>query len=230
MEAAAGADLRGNAAVRVLGFGVRNWVACAVAGTTIALATAYGVIRHGDSPRPSASYPAVPAAIDSQGESAGVLRARRPIDRAAEASHAPSIESPQAPSPAAPPAQTARAPGYTSRKSTGPAPRPAASADLDSSSAPSLAAELSSIETARAAVREGRARDAIGVLDEYQARFPRGAFEEEAAVLRIEALALGGETARASRVAHTFLETHPRSPYRSRVQRTLSSLEARESR
>jgi TolA-binding protein len=152
------------------------------------------------------------------------------IDRAAEASPEPSIESAPAASPAAPPAQTSRAQGHPLRRATGPAPKAAASADLDSNAAPSLAAELSAIEKARAAVREGRARDAIGALDEYQARFPSGAFEEEAAVLWIEALTLGGETARASRLAHSFLETHLRSPYRSRVQRTLSSLEARESR
>jgi hypothetical protein len=159
-----------------------------------------------------------------------VLSARRPIDRAPEAPPGPSIESAPAPSAPAPAAQTSRAPAHPWRKSTAPAPRPTASADLDSNDAPSLAAELSAIEKVRAAVREGRARDAIGALDEYQARFPRGAFEEEAAVLWIEALTLGGETAKASRLARSFLETHPRSPYRSRVQRSLSSLEARESR
>jgi outer membrane protein assembly factor BamD (BamD/ComL family) len=127
------------------------------------------------------------------------------------------------------PAQSAAEPRAVSvpsrARSAGP-PAPTPSAHDDSSDTASLSAELSLIETARTALREGRARDALAALDEHRSRFARGAFEEEAAVLRIEALAKAGDSATASRLARSFLDTRPHSPYASRVRRALASVGA----
>jgi hypothetical protein len=117
------------------------------------------------------------------------------------------------PSPAPPPARRRFAPAPVGVQSV-----------LDDT-ASSLAAELRMIERAQAAQREGRPRDALSAIDEHEARFPRGALADEAAVLRIEANAIIGEATLAERLVSQFLATHPHSPYEPRVRRIMGALE-----
>jgi hypothetical protein len=91
---------------------------------------------------------------------------------------------------------------------------PRASAD----SASSLAAELASLERARAALAAGRATDALALLDDHAARFPRGVLSTEAVVLRIDALLRAGRRANADALARQFLAANPTSPYAPRVR------------
>jgi hypothetical protein len=52
----------------------------------------------------------------------------------------------------------------------------------------SLREEIRLIDSARVAVKKNESARAIGILDQYSRRFPEGAFQEEARVLRAEAL------------------------------------------
>jgi TolA-binding protein len=84
--------------------------------------------------------------------------------------------------------------------------------------ASTLHAELGTIDQARAALHSGDTRSALGLLDHYEARFPRGAMAPEAAVLRVEVLVKGGDRLGAKRVADAFLASNPQSPYAPRIQ------------
>jgi len=86
-----------------------------------------------------------------------------------------------------------------------------------------LHAELGTIDQARAALYSGDTRRALGLLDHYEARFPRGAMAPEAAVLRVEVLVKGGDRLGAKRVADAFLASNPQSPYAPRIQWLLST-------
>jgi outer membrane protein assembly factor BamD (BamD/ComL family) len=74
------------------------------------------------------------------------------------------------------------------------------------------------LTSARAAVRRGDATGARSMLDAHARGFPRSRFGEEAAVLRIETLALGGDQEEARRAIRQFLADHPGSAYAARVQ------------
>lgn len=65
-------------------------------------------------------------------------------------------------------------------------------------------------------------QDATGALravDLYTAKFPGGAFTQEAAVLRIEALDQTGDHARAATLARAFIARNPSSPHVARLER-----------
>jgi hypothetical protein len=96
-----------------------------------------------------------------------------------------------------------------------PAPRavkaaPAASADING--------EIAAISQARGALDKGNARGALAALDRYQQDFPHGALSPEATVLRIEALNVAGDRARAKSLGEAFLKAHPKSPHAQRVR------------
>jgi len=61
------------------------------------------------------------------------------------------------------------------------------------SSAQSLREEIRLIDSARVAVKKNERSRALGILDRYEHRFPAGTFQEEARVLRREALKNQGE-------------------------------------
>lgn len=82
-----------------------------------------------------------------------------------------------------------------------------------------LSEQLRLIDTARAAVAAGNAAVASSALSSYRARFPRGPFGQEAAVLQIETLDLQGNHALASAQARSFLARYPNSPHASVVRR-----------
>jgi hypothetical protein len=115
-----------------------------------------------------------------------------------------------------------------------PAPRVTAAADsravalpasktalpLEAIAEPHLAEEVAALDRARRFVANDPAR-ALGLLDEYEQRFPKGDLAPEALVLRIEALVRAGERARAEILASSFLASHPRSPHAKRIRTIL---------
>jgi hypothetical protein len=104
-----------------------------------------------------------------------------------------------------------------------PAPSVAARTPAPSSSAASddngLAAEVAALDRAREALAGGSVPAALGALDDYQRSFPHGVLGQEAAVLRIEALVKGGNTAAAKALADRFLAANPQSPHAPRIRR-----------
>ena len=68
-------------------------------------------------------------------------------------------------------------------------------------------------------VGRGSVPAALGALDDYQRSFPHGVLGQEAAVLRIEALVKGGNTAAAKALADRFLAANPQSPHAPRIRR-----------
>jgi hypothetical protein len=92
---------------------------------------------------------------------------------------------------------------------------------------PSIAAELSILDGARAALASGDGRSAIAIVDRYRREVPRPSFAPEASVVRIEALAQTGDRLTALRHARRFLELYPGSPYATRVRSLVTSLTSR---
>ena len=70
----------------------------------------------------------------------------------------------------------------------------------------------------RRTLRAGDAATALRLLEQARQRFPRGALSQEREALGIEALAKSGAKAAATRKAHAFLHSFPKSPYASDVQ------------
>jgi hypothetical protein len=84
-----------------------------------------------------------------------------------------------------------------------------------------LADQVSAMDRARAALEEGDAARALRLVDEYEAHFRGGAFQQEADVLRVEALVRRGDRAGAQRAGARFLAAHPQSPHASHVRALL---------
>ncbi len=87
------------------------------------------------------------------------------------------------------------------------------------SSGPDLREEIRLLDSARNAIKAQQAELALESLNVYAARFPSGAFKQEAAVLKIQAVALRGESGRASAMAKQFVESNPNSPYVGKASR-----------
>ena len=104
------------------------------------------------------------------------------------------------------------------------APKARASADRDAS----FAEQMRLIDSARSKLRRDDPRGTLAVLDEYERRFPRPAFEEEATVLRVSALAKAGDRAQARRIGETFLRAHPSELYSRRVEAVVRALDEQE--
>ncbi|MGA3124846.1 MAG: hypothetical protein ABSF69_29210 [Polyangiaceae bacterium] len=75
----------------------------------------------------------------------------------------------------------------------------------------SIAVELESIRHVRALVEKGDSKAALAALDAYEARNPRGTFEEEATALRVRALRAVGDEAGAERERASLAARFPRS-------------------
>ncbi|MEJ7731192.1 MAG: hypothetical protein WKG00_18500 [Polyangiaceae bacterium] len=97
------------------------------------------------------------------------------------------------------------------------APRP------QEAEAPSLADEVAALDRASQAMASDP-RGALAQLEKHDKRFARGALGPEAMVLRIEALAKSGDSARASALASEFFAKHADSPLRGRVRSILASM------
>ncbi|AKV00202.1 hypothetical protein AKJ09_06865 [Labilithrix luteola] len=83
-----------------------------------------------------------------------------------------------------------------------------------------LAEETGRLAAIRSAVAAGDPREALRLLDGYEAEFASGVLSEEAEVLRIECLERMGNAAQASERARRFLRERPASPYAARVRAT----------
>ena len=86
-------------------------------------------------------------------------------------------------------------------------------------SAPTLADELAMIDRARAALGDGDGRRALGIVDAYELRWPRPRFAEEAAAIRVEALAVQGSVEQARAARDAFRARWPNSTYAPRLER-----------
>jgi len=95
----------------------------------------------------------------------------------------------------------------------------AASSASSIASGADLSEQLRLIDAARSAVAAGDSKSASAAIASYTSRFPRGAFGQEAAVLRIETLDLQGNHVQAASLARSFLARHPNSPHVAVVQR-----------
>jgi hypothetical protein len=82
----------------------------------------------------------------------------------------------------------------------------------------SIASEVSTIDRARHALRDGRPSDALHELDVYRAAWPSGVLATEAAVLRIEAHLALGDRESGIRAARQFLSVNPKGRYAARVR------------
>jgi hypothetical protein len=88
--------------------------------------------------------------------------------------------------------------------------------------ADTLAAEVKSIDRARAALAAGKAAEALVVLDDYERLFRKRGFAPEALYLRMEAWTSLGRTAEARAAARRLLASYPNSLHTTRARAVLS--------
>jgi hypothetical protein len=113
-----------------------------------------------------------------------------------------------------------QAPAVISSKPVDDAPRAAAVSGKAQgpTSASSLAAEIATLDRARAALQRGVPEQALRALRDYAQRFARGgSLQPEAEALRIEAWSSSGDRALAREHARRFLHAHPGHPLGARV-------------
>jgi hypothetical protein len=194
--------------------GLLKWIGIGIAGGVLVVGAAEVV--HSVSPQP---VKVAPAAIEDHARAA----IQAPLSPAKSGSAAPAdpATEPAVAAIEAPPAVTAPAsPGAASSGASSPeAPRARATSPTPASSA--LADEIAALDGAREALASGDAARALRALDARDRAFPRGALGPEAMVLRIEALALRGDRATATRLGEAFLAASPRSPHASRIRTVL---------
>jgi hypothetical protein len=94
-----------------------------------------------------------------------------------------------------------------------PAPRPAAS----------LPEEIEALDRARTALNVADPTQALRTLDEYDQVLHGTTLKAEATLLRIEALARSGQTAKASELARRFVASNPGSPLAERARRFMET-------
>jgi hypothetical protein len=82
-----------------------------------------------------------------------------------------------------------------------------------------LREQIAMVDAARATLARGNADRALGLVRDYQARYPSGAFRPEAAAVRIEALVKLGRTTEARAAAERFVSSYGRTPLADRVAR-----------
>jgi outer membrane protein assembly factor BamD (BamD/ComL family) len=95
-------------------------------------------------------------------------------------------------------------------------PRPATTTTTTRAS--DLASQVAALDRARSALRAGDGARARRLVDDYEARYPSGAFVQEAEIVRIEALLAQGDRPAAQTAAGRFLAQYPSSPHASRVR------------
>lgn len=170
---------------------VKKSVATPASSTTQAPAA---TARASSAPRDSVEAPVLPPSPSPPPPSASSVVATPPSAKSAQS--AAVVSAP--PSAVLPPAS----------------PAPGGSVDGESA----LALELASLDRARSALAQGQASQALALLDDHAAHFPRGVLATEATVLRVEALVRAGDRASAVALAHRFLAANAASPYAPRVR------------
>lgn len=88
---------------------------------------------------------------------------------------------------------------------------------VNTAPSPRLAEEVESLKEAHTALREGRADEAIEVLDRDASAGDAAGLEQEREAMRVFALCKLGKQEEARRAAEVFLSRWPRSPLASRV-------------
>lgn len=202
-------------------------------GSTYAAAAAVAIVWWGAVPRDvgvaiSAErlVPAAPAAVSSyERETPASPAAPPPSDAVSDVA----VAAPRESTLAASRQTTARKPPVRDALRQPPSPPrhtlepPAASvepSELDAPNPPraSFAEQLDVIKRARAAVRAGNGRDALGLLDRHDDVLRGGGLEAEGRLLRIEALAGSGRSAEARELAQRFIVDYPNSPLAARAR------------
>jgi hypothetical protein len=120
---------------------------------------------------------------------------------------------------------TAPKPRRAARSTPEPTPKPPPAATADGSPH-DLRAELRLLESAKAALREGRANAAADTLSDHARRFPAGELAVEAELLRIDLALVRGERSRASATARRLLALPSAAQYRERLEALLRNDEA----
>ncbi len=82
-----------------------------------------------------------------------------------------------------------------------------------------IAEQIALIDAAGSAVSSGPANRALGLVRQYQSKYPTGSFGPEATALKIEALTKLGRTAEARSAAERFVIQHRGTPIADRVAR-----------
>jgi hypothetical protein len=110
--------------------------------------------------------------------------------------------------------------GSAPRAGTGtPNPAPAVVARAERrDTAGDLERQIEWIDRARSLAESGDPEGALQAVDQYDRKFPRGALSEEAALVRIEALAARGDRPGAAALARRFLLAHPRSVHAAKLR------------
>ncbi|HYO95961.1 MAG TPA: hypothetical protein VER33_15690 [Polyangiaceae bacterium] len=172
------------------------------------IATGMGDSSH--EPRPAVPLQTLP------GTPLGVAPPAPPVEGGLAGSAQPSSAQPSSPESPASEGEAARspAPSPTSARAPRVPSRPGAGA----ASREDLRDEIRLLDRARAALESNEPRRALAELTRYRERFPGGAFQQEASVLRVEALSRSGQQARAASLAREFVSRHPDSPHVDRVR------------
>jgi len=212
------ASIATKTAAAILAPAVVKWMGVGlVAATVVGIGAVQYDANRAPAPAPamtttSAAPPSLPSPPSPTSES----HLTRPLPAAAPsaiATQAPAVSTisappaPPAPAPLAPPAPT------TARATAEP------TTDV------AIARDLALLDRASAALAGGDPAGALARLDEGGDALMHGPLAPEAAVLRIEALASTGQTARARTEALAFLGAHPASPQARRVRSLLSRME-----
>lgn len=128
---------------------------------------------------------------------------------------------PTPPASASPPAASASAP-HPAREVRPRADAPTTAPDVTgahaeepapSNGTATLDAELALVRRARAALNDGRPKEALAALDEHASRFPNGVLAEDRAAQRVLALCALARTDAAREEAQRFFLDYPRSPH-----------------
>lgn len=146
---------------------------------------------------------------------------------AADASAAPRAPSPSGPSPAILPPTArndarAEVDSSNGRSTAVPAARRDAKlrhgSEAEAASAPSgLVAEVAALDRARAALRGGRARESVALLDSFDQTFPGSNLAPEATVVRVSALLALGQRTQATRLVRGYCRLGGRDAYGQRL-------------
>ncbi|MEW5852883.1 MAG: hypothetical protein AB2A00_29130 [Myxococcota bacterium] len=108
-------------------------------------------------------------------------------------------------------APPAKAPVTQSTSTATPEPAPA----------DAVALEAALLDRARTALSRDDAAGALQALGDHARRFPTGMFSEERDAVRVQALVRAGRMDEAQQAARVFLEQHPASLHRPRVEAVL---------
>lgn len=102
-------------------------------------------------------------------------------------------------------------------------PSTASAPSSSSKSSSTFTADVNLLRNVHQAIAEGRAAQALALLDVRRTQAPEGAFAPERAAARVVALCRLGRTAEARAEAERFLASYPRSPLGERVRHTCSA-------